>query len=187
MANAKAPQAAPEGVAELLKVPGDMADIFADADEAMRSVLVDPVVWAEEMGRPEPEPLPWPIVTTPNTGRKAVFTWMMLGAVGFALDWVKAIEGDGSEIPKDPSDGRFQTVLRVAARAVDAAAARVGGRWDEPGRLSGWRTFTNWLKKRRMDQIARSGAKGKEAARLAGLGTSSSYRAQERKMPKKRK
>jgi len=164
--------------AQVDQLDSEFADAMLVAEAAIHRVVSDREVWAAEERRTA-EPLPWPLLD-PGTGLVGVLRWLATATVATALEAMNRSE------PDDPNEREFQIVLRVCKRAVDEAETVLLPLWSRQGRRDGFRDFMNLLKRRRMDEVARSGLTGKRAAEEAGLSVASSYRAQHRKPRKKR-
>jgi hypothetical protein len=165
-----------------------MAELFGIADTAMAAVLGDAGVWFEEDGREEAEPLPWPVKH--GRGLQQLLAMFFEEAVVGALEALQIAHG--LHLEPDPSDPRFQVVLRVCARAVDAALAVATERFGGLGRLSGKRDLLNWMKRRDAGAAylaaARAGKSREEAIAAAcdatGLSRAGVYRALSRDLSK---
>lgn len=178
---------APAVLSALAAVPGEMAELMALADRSIHAVLVDCAVWAEEASRQGAAPLPWPLEQG-REGYPALLRMLATAAVENVLDSMSRANGlpETAPVSADGHDPAFQVILRVCKRAVDAADAAVLKNYGDAGRITDSREFWNWLKRWRIEQVARSGLKGKRAAEAAGLGVASSYRAQHRKPKRSR-
>ena len=161
----------------------ELAELLASALSTMGEVLSDRAVWEEESRRAAAR-LPWPIAR-PHDGYAQLGRLLVNFAVERALETMR--NSDGITLHEDVNDPRFQLVLRVCKRAVDAADRKIVSDYGGASRIDGKRDFLNWVKSVLMEEAARSGLKGKAAAKAAGLSVASSYRAQHRKSKKPRR
>lgn len=159
---------------DLGRLEGGFAQAFTAAEAALQTVLVDRAVWAEEAARAEADPIPWP--PSPNReGLHGVMRWLFAATVD-------TIGEARLSVPScDVYD--FQQVLRVAKRAVEAAAPHLDGIVGR--KRYGWREFLNWLKARRLGQAIASGLTVEEGARKVGLPRSAAFRIAGQKQKKR--
>jgi hypothetical protein len=173
---------------------------MAVADAAMRPILSDRAVWAEEADRAAAPPLTWPPQikdTDPHAHTAGLLQVLAITAVEQVLLSMREAEQPGepegpllhakvAEIAQalDPADPDVQVILRVVHRAVQAAASvltkEFGGKRGAH-RLSGKLKFLNWVKACKFDAAVRSGLPRAEALRALGLKHSSAYRANKRR------
>lgn len=187
-----------------MKPPPDVefTAAMAVADRAMRSVLGDRQVWADESGRTGAAPLSWPPTITMAQGVKGNHAGLLAAMAGAAVQTVleSMLEADaGHPPPEDPrrraqlrdivqhldaADPEVQIILRVVERAITAASAALCAGFGgprAPRRLTGKREFVNWMKAREVDAAVRSGIPRAEALAALGFGKSSAYRAMRRR------
>jgi len=100
-------------------------------------------------------------------------------ALSAVMDSIEAAEGPGS-VPTDVNSERFQLILRMVRRTVDAAIEKCR-REIGVGRISGMREFKNKVKTMLVDEAISSG----KGATGAGVSKSAAYRALSRKRASK--
>jgi hypothetical protein len=177
-----------------VKAPPDngFATAMAIAGRAMRQVLGDRTVWAQEAARTDAAPLPWPpadrVAGYPGLLRVLAITAVedVLGAIVEAAAGPQPVDDPRfrrrlQEVVDalDPDDPDAQIVLRVVRRAL-AAADRELVRRLSGNRLDGKRDYHNWLKRQEVDAAIRSGMPRAEALRLLPLSRAAAYRAMKR-------
>lgn len=175
---------------------------LAVADRAMKPILCDHGIWAEEMARTDAAPLSWPPqikMIDPEIGDHAgliqtlavTAVEMVIVSMGEQLTGEPPADDPVSraklrEIVQalDQSDPEVQIVLRVVNRAIQAAdmvlCDQFGGKRGAH-RLSGKREFLNWVKAREVEAAVRSGIPRAEALAALGFSRAAAYRAMNRK------
>lgn len=152
-----------------------MLDLMASAHHRVNRNVE---VWAEETLREGARPLGWPR----PSGRDG---WIGAQDVAFTIFVAMSIEDWPKEDPRgtppfDQQDPRFQTVLRVAQRALDEFIKTAIGELGGIGRLPGKRAAMNEIKAILVEQALRSGMPRGEAYAAVGLTKQSVSRAQKR-------
>ncbi len=175
---------------------------LAVADAAMRPVLCDRTVWAEEAARTDAEMLTWPpkiVMADAQENHAGLLRALVYSGVERVLLAMCEAEA-GAKLPDDPRERanfqqivddldpaapEVQIVFRVVNRAMLAADAvlrsEFSGRRGGGHRLSGKQKFFNWSKAREVDIAVQSGVPRAEALEALGFSRAAAYRAMKRK------
>lgn len=163
------------------EVPGELAELIDLANSAIDPILADGSVWAEEASRKDATILTWPPVFQPADGLSDFLTWCATEAVDNVLNAMARSQGmpDGSQrVPEDTESQKFQVVLRVCNRAVQAADFVIRSQFAKAGRIDGKRALEGWLIRKHIDHLQRAepGISVAAAAARIGVSTAAAYR-----------
>jgi len=150
---------------------------LAVADSTLQGVLGDHAAWAEEAAREGAPALPWPLQAR-GEGYPQLLRILAMESVQSVLQAIH--EADGHQVQQDVASAEFQIILRVVNRAVQAADKAIR-REFRPGRLTGKRAFSNWLKAREVDAAVRAGGSRQDALSALPISRAAAYRAMKRK------
>ncbi len=159
-------------------------ELLAVFDAAAQPVLGNPAVWVEESRRDNAEPLPWPLQSR-GEGEAQLLRIFAAATVENVLQAIEYAHGPQWVPTVDPSDPDFQYVLRVARRAVDAAAIALRARFGGTGRLSIKRELVNLMRERVATEAYKMGRMDTAAAAAGGLSRTAAYDARTRALSRK--
>lgn len=162
---------------------GDAGELFKLMDDAAKAVLSDRNVWLEEAQRTGAEAVPWPLKhdqgATGEAGYAELLRHCMENAVQLIVELTAKVTKE-APIQQDHSQLEFQTVLRIAMRATEAADKAARTRFGGTGRLSIKRAHDKWMTERAVEAAIESGEKRDTAFERAGKSRSAAYRAMQR-------
>lgn len=149
-------------------------ELLAVFDAAAQPILGNAAVWVEESRRDNAEPLPWPLQSR-GEGEAQLLRIFAAATVESVLQAIEDAHGPQWVPPEDPSDPDFQYVLRVARRAVDAAAVALRARFGGAGRLSIKRELMNLLRERDASDAFKTGRLNMANAAACGMSRTAAY------------
>ena len=163
--------------------PGDTEFdwVWGRFNQVAKEILGSLDAWVEEVRRPQPKRLLWPLPTPKKNAEKLAY-WLGAAAVEHTFAALRESEGEHAT-PQDVNSDDFQLVLRMARRVVERVYEEGVAKFG-PGVLQGKREFMKRVREALAEQANKPGHKRENFAAL-GLSKSAAYRAEARARQKR--